>query len=138
MKWLGTIGFLIGALLQLKAAAAPWHVRDGTIYGSATISRGEVEGLQNTRASFYAEYGLSPDRTLTTKFESVDFHGASDFNSDAWRATLRRTYSLSDTVHLSFEGGLLQGEAIGGFGGCRRLGSEVRSGIAWSRDVPIS
>lgn len=132
MGWRGTIGFFFLALLQLSAAAAPWYVGDDALYASFSVSTGEVEGLKNIRSGIYAEYSLAPNWTLTSKVERVDFTDASDFNSDAWHSTLRRTFSLSDTIRLSLESGLLQGEAIGGFGGCRRLGVEARAGAAWS------
>ncbi|MEO1643211.1 MAG: hypothetical protein AAFR74_07720 [Pseudomonadota bacterium] len=135
MGWIGTIGFFFLALLQLPAAAAPWHVGDNALYTSVSISNGEVEELQNTRSSFYGEYALNPKWTVTAKLESVAFEDASDFNSDAWRSTVRRTYNFSDTIRFSLEGGLLQGEAIGGFGSCSRIGAEVRAGAAWTGKI---
>lgn len=135
MKWVGMIGCLIWALLQLSAAAAPWHVGDSSLYGSFSVSKGEVEELENTRASLYAEYGYQPNWTATLKYERVDYEHASDFNSQAWRATVRRSFDLSDTVRLSVEGGLLQGEAIGGFGTCSRIGAELRAGAAWTGTI---
>lgn len=135
MGRVGTIGFFFLALLQLPAAAAPWYAGDSTLYGSVSASNGEVEELQNTRTSLYAEYGYAPKWTATVKYERVAFEDASDFDSQAWRATLRRSYTISDTLRISLEGGLLQGEAIGGFGGCSRLGAEARAGVAWTGKI---
>lgn len=132
MGWRGMIGFFFLALLQPSAAAAPWYVGDEAVYASVSVSNGEVDGLNNVRSSLYGEYGVAPNWTITSKLERVAFTDASDFNSDAWRSTLRRTFSFSETISLSLESGLLQGEAIGGFGGCRRLGVEFRAGAAWS------
>ena len=135
MGFKGLIGFFLLALLQLSAAAAPWHVGDNALYTSLSISTGEVEELQNTRSSFYGEFSLSSDWTVTAKVEQVAFEDETDFNSDAWRATLRRTYNLTDTVRFSLEGGVLQGEAIGGFGTCSRIGAEIRAGAAWTGQI---
>ena len=73
MGFKGLIGFFLLALLQLSAAAAPWHVGDNALYTSLSISTGEVEELQNTRSSFYGEYSLSSDWTVTAKVEQVAF-----------------------------------------------------------------
>ncbi|WOR16413.1 hypothetical protein RYZ27_07000 [Hyphomonas sp. FCG-A18] len=130
MRGLGTICLL--ALLQLHAVAAPWHAGDGSLYAYTSISQGEVENLKNIRSDIYFEYGLNPKWTVTTKVEQVRYKDASDFDSNAWRTTVRRSFQLGDGLVLSAEAGLLQGEAIGGFGNCSRIGAEIRAGAAWS------
>ena len=130
MRGLGTICLL--ALLQLHAVAAPWHAGNQNLYAYTSISKGEVASLQNVRSNIYLEYGMDPDWTVTAKVEHVRYNRASDFNSNAWRATARRSYRITESVVLSTEAGALQGEAIGGFGSCSSLGAEIRAGAAWS------
>ena len=130
MRGLGTICLL--ALLQLHAVAAPWHAGNGSLYAYTSISQGDVEDLKNTRSSIYLEYGFDKQWTATAKLERVHYRAASDFNSNAWRTTARRSFRLDESLVLSAEAGLLQGEAIAGFGNCSRLGGEVRFGTAWS------
>lgn len=115
-----------------EAAAAPWIQEDGALYTRISLADEVVEGLRGTRSDAYAEYGLTPKTTLSFKAERIRYGNASDFNSDGWRATVRRSLFDHGAFTASAELGALQGAAIGGRNGCDTLGLEVRSGISWS------
>jgi hypothetical protein len=119
-------------LAALPAHAGPWGRADGAIYGRVSVSRGEVEGLLSNRLDLYGEYGLGHDWTASLKYERVTFDDFSEFTAHGWRATARRTFELTEQVVWSIEGGVLQGEAIGGAAGCQSFGAETRAGLGRS------
>ncbi|MEL6857011.1 MAG: hypothetical protein AAFO74_01410 [Pseudomonadota bacterium] len=123
---------LLGGLSGLPALAAPWTQDPGHLYARISIADEYVEGVRGTRADAYAEFGLTELWTATAKAEAVSYREASDFDTNGWRATLRRKLFRTDHVTVSAEFGALQGAAIGGRNGCDRLGGEARAGAAWS------
>ena len=123
---------LLWGLSGTPALAAPWTQDPGKLYARISIADEHVEGLRGTRADAYGEFGLTELWTATAKVETVYYQGASDFDTNGWRATLRRSLLRTDIVRISAEFGALQGAAIGGRNGCDRLGGETRLGAAWS------
>ncbi|MEM9841816.1 MAG: hypothetical protein AAF767_04165 [Pseudomonadota bacterium] len=112
--------------------AAPWTQDRGGLYTRVSIAEEQIEGLRGWRADAYAEYGVTDRLTLTGKLETLSYSDAADFNSDAWRATLRYHLLSLRQFRFSAELGALQGAAIGGRNGCEALGGEARLGGAWS------
>lgn len=115
-----------------QAEASPWGRPDDGVYMRAALHTGEVEGLSASRVDLYGEYGLSERWTATAKYERVTFDGFSEFAASGWRTTLRRTLPLSGNMVASLEGGVLEGEAIGGAAGCQSFGGEARGGLGQS------
>lgn len=115
-----------------KAAAAPWTLEEGALYTRASVAREQVEGLSAWRADVYSEYGLTDKLTASFKVEAVGYDDAADFNGQGWRATVRRKIFQSGTFNVTIEGGVLEGDAIGGRNGCETLGAELRGGASWS------
>jgi hypothetical protein len=114
------------------ASAAPWVRESGDLYARASVSNGTVEGLQGWRGDAFLEYGVTDTWTATFKAEHVQYPDAGDFDSDAWRATLRGKLIQVGSFTSSVELGALQGAAIGGRNGCDTLGFEARVGGAWA------
>ena len=115
-----------------EAAAAPWIQDEGSLYTRLSLADETVEGLAGARSDAYLEYGLTPKVTVSFKAERIRYDRASDFNSDGWRATVRRPIATIGSFVWSAELGALQGAAIGGRNGCDALGVEARSGVSWS------
>lgn len=122
----------LAALIALPGHASPWGQEDGQIYARLLVSRGEVEGLASSRLDGYGERGLGQGWTVTAKYERVAFDRFPEFSSSGWRATARRSFSLSEQYVASVEVGALEGEAIGGAAGCQSIGAEARTGIGRS------
>lgn len=118
-----------------SALAAPWVQDDGGLYARISLVDEEVQGLQGYRTDAYLEYGLTDRWTASFKLEQVDYQEAPDFDSEGWRATLRRSLYKSESIKVSLELGVLQGSAIGGRNGCDELGGEIRTGVAWSGEL---
>lgn len=123
---------LLAAAIVLPAAAGPWGRVESELYTRVAASRVLLESLDAVRLDSYAEYGFAPNWTATLKYERLQFDDIGAFDRDGWRATARRSFSLSPTMVASLEGGLLQGSAIGGASGCETLGSEARAGVGQS------
>ena len=114
------------------AAAAPWVQEAGAWYSRVSVATESVEGLDGQRVDVYAEYGLTPNLTVTGKYDRVAYSDASDFDTDGWRGALRYQLFGRGALRLSLEAGVLKGAAIGGRNGCETLGGEVGVGLAWS------
>ncbi|MEL6726920.1 MAG: hypothetical protein AAFP81_05355 [Pseudomonadota bacterium] len=128
MRWISV--FMV--LSRSEAAAAPWIQEEDALYVRISVADEIVEGLRGTRSDVYAEYGITSRTTLSFKAERIRYGDASDFNSDGWRATVRRSLINIGAFTASAELGALQGAAIGGRNGCDTLGIELRSGLSWS------
>ncbi len=126
---------VLGLILVLPwsgAAAAPWIQDEGSLYVRVSLADESVQGLSGTRSDAYAEYGVTSKHTVSFKSERIRYGEASDFNSDGWRATVRRSIVEIGGFGTSLEFGALQGAAIGGRNGCDTLGFEARGGVSWS------
>lgn len=122
----------LAALMALPAHSSPWGQEEGDIYARVAAFRGEVEGLGSGRLDVYAERGFGSGWTGTAKYERVTFDGFDAFASSGWRLTARRSYRVNEQFVASLEGGLLEGEAIGGAAGCQSIGVEARTGLGRS------
>ena len=105
--------FFLAALSALPAHASPWGQGEGEIYARVAAFQGDVEGLSSSRLDLYAERGFGAGWTATAKYE-------------------RGSYQLSEKLVASIEGGVLEGEAIGGAAGCQSIGVEARTGLGRS------
>ncbi len=114
------------------ASASPWAQEDGALYTRLAVSSETVDGADAWRFDGYGEYGLSDVWTLTAKVETIRFEGASDFNNDSARLTVRRQMFRSGGWVGALEGGLIQGGAIGNQNTCETIGLEARGGVGWS------
>jgi len=124
--------FFLAALSALPAHASPWGQGEGEIYARVAAFQGDVEGLSSSRLDLYAERGFGAGWTATAKYERVSFAGYDEFAANGWRLTGRRSYQLSEKLVASIEGGVLEGEAIGGAAGCQSIGVEARTGLGRS------
>ncbi|WP_300392967.1 hypothetical protein [Henriciella sp.] len=132
LRW---VPICFAAAWALPASASPWARGDSELYSRLALSRHNVEGLSGTRIDAYSEYGLTEDWTVTGKYEGLYFDRFGEFNRDGWRVTARRGFHIAEGVVASLEGGMLQGEAIGGAAGCDAFGAEARIGVGQSSQL---
>lgn len=114
------------------ASAAPWLQDKQQFYTRIEMANEVVNGLRGTRTDLYLEYGAARDWTVSLKASNLSYDGAEDFNTNGWRATVRRRLFSTGPFVASAEAGLVQGAAIGGRSGCDPLGFEARGGLGWS------
>ncbi len=118
-------------MLAPMALAGPWVQADQSLYVRGGMAFEDHEGFDATRMDVYGEYGVTDAWTLSAKYERVDFEDSSPFDSDGWRVTARRRVLSQGRWIASFEGGLLEGAALGGFRGCESLGGEIGAGLGF-------
>ncbi len=112
--------------------AGPWTQADGVTYARLELSRVELEGLHGWRSDAYGERGLNENWTLTLKGEGMRYDTAADFNTEAYRVTLRRELYAYDRFLISGETGLVYSSASGVIGGCRGMGGEAGLSLGMS------
>lgn len=132
---LGHLAALFLSSWTLDASASPWIQEEGSVYARVAWADEEIEQVGAQRADIYAEIGASDDWTATLKLEHVDYAPNDNFDSSAWRATLRRQVFRRAGFVGSIEAGVLEGAAIGGRRGCDLLGVEGRVGLGWSGEL---
>ena len=115
--------------------AAPWVQSKGEAYLSLTTAFEDHSGFTATRIDAYGEYGLSDKWTLTAKYEQVDFSDTNIFDRSGARLTARRSLFRTGNWVSAVEAGVLEGEAIGGLGGCEETGIEASLGGGWSGEM---
>ncbi|MBK8198791.1 MAG: hypothetical protein IPK75_10495 [Acidobacteria bacterium] len=114
------------------ANAAPWVRDDDGWYARALIAHDTLNGADGWRADLYGEYGLTDNWTLTAKTEAVAYPGASEFNREAYRLTLRRKLLVHDEWSVGVEAGPIYGGTTTGLNSCEGLGFETRGGLGYS------
>lgn len=114
------------------AEAAPWVREEGGWYARALGARDSLDKKEGWRVDLYGEYGLTPKLTVTAKSEAVTYPGATEFDQEFGRLTLRRELSSHKGWTAGVEAGPFYGGTSIGLHGCDSAGFETRAGAGWS------